>query len=63
MDPDLKEACAGDVEDFCSNVSPGQGQVCIEIRLHMYGVLTGSLGTPKILLCCEVDVDYLVCLR
>ena len=30
LDPELKTACEGDVSDFCSNVSPGQAQVCTE---------------------------------
>ena len=30
LDPELHTACVGDVSDFCSNVSPGQAQVCTE---------------------------------
>ena len=30
LDPELQTACEGDVSDFCSNVSPGQAQVCTE---------------------------------
>ncbi len=36
LDPKLKEACGADVEQYCSNVSPGNSQVSISIHMAGY---------------------------